>query len=378
MMKKLVALFLVLCTTGCATTGLRQSALRETPPGHTAPVPTPSTPDITSYADLLGTSTEKVQKIFGTPDSVGIISAGKECFGRMRYWNIRFMGKPADLEIDEHHQEVTQVKIKLASMPAAQKQEVIKEITEEFLPKHDEYSRTSQPGYQWKDKKGNIVSFSYANPSLEIGYTSENWLKFLSGETVRRLPVAETEPGDMFADSTKETEPGDIVQEELTESGDIVQEELEHLEPAIEEARGSEAVTSTKDKGPGISFEEVKAGPGEESTPTDLQKGDMLEKEELTSSEYNITGVEKIQPTIKEAPYHWRVQAIDGAFNKSEWTPPGLYIENDYDDLPPTSKPREALGKWDIGKQDVGRWIVSIGMSLGLVGLILLIIRLRR
>ncbi len=261
-MKKLAALFLVLCTTGCATTGLRQSALRETPPdlretppGHTAPVPTPPTPDITSYADLLGTSTEKVQKIFGTPDSVGIISAGKECFGRMRYWNVRFMGKPADLEIDEHHQEVTQVKIKFASIPAGQRQEVTKEIAEEFLPKHDEFYQTSQPGYQLKDKKGNIVSFSYTNPSLEIGYASENWLKFLSGETLARLPTAETERGD------------------------IVQEELEHLEPAIEEARESEAATSTEDKEPGISFEEEK-----QIEPT-LEKSEKLEVEAVAEIE---------------------------------------------------------------------------------------------
>lgn len=268
-MKKLVALFLALCTTGCATTGLRQSALRETPPdlreappGHTAPLPTPPVPDITGYADLLGTSTEKVEKIFGTPDSVGIISAGKECFSRMRYWNIRFMGKSADLEIDEHHQEVTQVKIKFTSIPAGQRQEVIKEIREGFLPKHDEYHRTSQPGYQWKDKKGNIVSFSYANPSLEIGYTSENWLKFLSAETSARLPIAETEPGDMFANSTKGTE-----------SADIAQEELEHLESVIEEVPESEAATPGKDKGPGVSFEEEKQmeGTSEQSEKLEVE-----------------------------------------------------------------------------------------------------------
>ena len=45
----------------------------------------------------------------------------------------------------------------------------------------------------------------------------------------------------------------------------------------------------------------------------------MLEKAELTSSKYNITGVEELPPTTKEAPYYWRVKAIDGAFNESEW-----------------------------------------------------------
>ncbi|MCK4723951.1 MAG: hypothetical protein KAT75_11635, partial [Dehalococcoidia bacterium] len=46
----------------------------------------------------------------------------------------------------------------------------------------------------------------------------------------------------------------------------------------------------------------------------------VLEKEDLTDSDYNLTGVETLQPTVKEAPYYWRVKAIDGAFNESQWS----------------------------------------------------------
>lgn len=46
----------------------------------------------------------------------------------------------------------------------------------------------------------------------------------------------------------------------------------------------------------------------------------VLEKENLTDSDYNLTGVETLQPTVKEAPYYWRVKAIDGAFNESQWS----------------------------------------------------------
>ena len=48
----------------------------------------------------------------------------------------------------------------------------------------------------------------------------------------------------------------------------------------------------------------------------------LLKEEGLTSSEYTLAGEEKLEPTKKDAPYYWRVKAIDGAFNESEWTDP--------------------------------------------------------
>ncbi len=48
----------------------------------------------------------------------------------------------------------------------------------------------------------------------------------------------------------------------------------------------------------------------------------VLEKEELTASEYTLTKEEKLPAVRKKAPYHWRVRAVDGASNKSEWSSP--------------------------------------------------------
>ncbi len=48
----------------------------------------------------------------------------------------------------------------------------------------------------------------------------------------------------------------------------------------------------------------------------------MLERKGLTESEYTISGEEKLAPTKKDAPYYWRVRAVDGASNGSEWTDP--------------------------------------------------------
>jgi len=53
----------------------------------------------------------------------------------------------------------------------------------------------------------------------------------------------------------------------------------------------------------------------------------VLEKEGLTYSNYNLTAVEKLEPTEKEAPYYWRSKAVDGAANESQWsTPRSFYI----------------------------------------------------
>jgi hypothetical protein len=46
----------------------------------------------------------------------------------------------------------------------------------------------------------------------------------------------------------------------------------------------------------------------------------VLEKQGLTTLEYTLTGEEQLAETEKNAPYYWRVKAIDGASNESAWT----------------------------------------------------------
>ena len=48
----------------------------------------------------------------------------------------------------------------------------------------------------------------------------------------------------------------------------------------------------------------------------------VLEREGLSSSEYTVAEEEKLEPSEKETPYYWRVKAVDGAFNESDWTYP--------------------------------------------------------
>jgi len=49
------------------------------------------------------------------------------------------------------------------------------------------------------------------------------------------------------------------------------------------------------------------------------------EKTGLTVSEYTLTEAEKLESTKKEAPYYWRVKAIDGASNESGWSGAGEF-----------------------------------------------------
>jgi len=51
----------------------------------------------------------------------------------------------------------------------------------------------------------------------------------------------------------------------------------------------------------------------------------LLEKKGLTKSEYTTTEAEKLSSTKEEAPYYWRVKAIDAISNESEWSTPGSF-----------------------------------------------------
>lgn len=52
----------------------------------------------------------------------------------------------------------------------------------------------------------------------------------------------------------------------------------------------------------------------------------VLEKTGLTQSTYTLTKAEKLQSTPKDAPYYWRVRAVDGASNASVFTTPGTFL----------------------------------------------------
>jgi len=48
----------------------------------------------------------------------------------------------------------------------------------------------------------------------------------------------------------------------------------------------------------------------------------VLEKGNLTVSEYMLTGEESLAAVTRESPYFWRIKAVDSASNESEWSIP--------------------------------------------------------
>jgi hypothetical protein len=51
----------------------------------------------------------------------------------------------------------------------------------------------------------------------------------------------------------------------------------------------------------------------------------LLNKVGLEASEYTLSEEEELASAQKDAPYYWRVKAVDGALNESEWTYPRLF-----------------------------------------------------
>ncbi len=51
----------------------------------------------------------------------------------------------------------------------------------------------------------------------------------------------------------------------------------------------------------------------------------VLEKPGIAESGYTLSKEERLESTDEEAPYYWRVQAVDGADNESGWTSPGSF-----------------------------------------------------
>ena len=60
----------------------------------------------------------------------------------------------------------------------------------------------------------------------------------------------------------------------------------------------------------------------------------IMEEAGLTESEYTAMEEEKLAAVKKDAPYYWRVRAIDDAGNESEWSVPGSFHVGFYLALP--------------------------------------------
>lgn len=51
----------------------------------------------------------------------------------------------------------------------------------------------------------------------------------------------------------------------------------------------------------------------------------LLEKTGLAEAAYTLSEAEKLPPVKEDAPYYWRVRAMDGASNQSDWSAPVMF-----------------------------------------------------
>ncbi|MFH0941722.1 MAG: IPT/TIG domain-containing protein [Chloroflexota bacterium] len=51
----------------------------------------------------------------------------------------------------------------------------------------------------------------------------------------------------------------------------------------------------------------------------------LYDEKGLTDSEFSIEEADKLETASKKEPYYWRVKAVDGAFNESDWTKPSSF-----------------------------------------------------
>jgi len=62
----------------------------------------------------------------------------------------------------------------------------------------------------------------------------------------------------------------------------------------------------------------------------------VLEREGQTQSKYTITKGETLKPTGMDAPYYWRVRAVDNASNEGKWTIPVLFYADRSQEVTPS------------------------------------------
>ena len=82
----------------------------------------------------------------------------------------------------------------------------------------------------------------------------------------------------------------------------------------------------------------------------------VLEREGLTDSKYAITPEEELEPASREAPYYWRVKAIDGASNESEWSAVSSFYVTSPFTLSPTVR-NVLIGVGVTGAVFFGFWL---------------------
>ncbi|MBA7529912.1 hypothetical protein ES705_22111 [subsurface metagenome] len=74
----------------------------------------------------------------------------------------------------------------------------------------------------------------------------------------------------------------------------------------------------------------------------------LLDKKGLTTSEYTLTEEEALESSEKDAPYYWRIRAVDAASNASDWTGAGIFTVG-----------------FSFSFPDIGGWLLYLLIGVG-------------
>jgi hypothetical protein len=85
----------------------------------------------------------------------------------------------------------------------------------------------------------------------------------------------------------------------------------------------------------------------------------VLEKKELIQSEYTLTEEEALKAAGTDAPYYWRIRAIDGASNKGKWTNAVLFFVSPSTQLMPDWTLYLWIGLGALLLGVLGFWIIK-------------------
>jgi hypothetical protein len=164
---------------------------------------------------------------------------------------------------------------------------------------------------------GGRVTLDYDNQTLTTITTGNDG----SFSASFRVPASEAGPHDVTA--------RDVATEGITASATFIMESTPPPEPTLLVPQYS----SQTNVRPGFSWSAVSDPSG---ITYDLQVAWnanfsqlVLFKQGLTQTEYQVGQSEEFQLTKKTNPYYWRVRAVDGAGNASDWTSMGSFYTQD-------------------------------------------------
>jgi len=159
------------------------------------------------------------------------------------------------------------------------------------------------------------VTITYASTPQTVATTTSD----TNGNFTAVFPIPESAAGSHTITASDGTNSLEVPFYMESDSPDAPALLLPAVEDKAEALASFEWEEVSDDSSPVVYTLQVAAGEGFTSASM------VLVQEGLTSPEYTVTEAEKLAPRSEEEPYYWRVKAVDGASNESDWSEVGQF-----------------------------------------------------